>query len=173
MNHLKPNPHGIDYAIELLQKPLYEELSALGSVQGYGRVYKNKKETGYSLEALNGSEYTDVLGGEDSRFFFFMHNDLNGDTNVGVKIDIVFMVKLTDFFSDPIRRDEEFRTIVSKLIQRSKFKLQKTVIGMEYIEELTRQIYQRVTSSGNLAFFDMHPYHAVTFQTEVFYNRKA
>lgn len=175
MNHLKPNPTGVDYAIELLQKPLYEELSKLNAdLIGYGRVYKNRRGDKYTLEALNRNEYVDVLGGEDSRFFFFMHNDLDGDTNVAVKVDIVCMVNLDDFFSDPIRRDEEFRTIVSKLIQKSKFKMLKTIIGMEYIEGLISQSYQRVFNpEGNVAFADMHPYHAVTFQTEVYYNRKA
>lgn len=170
MNHLKPDPTGVDYAIELLQKPLYAELSAMNpNLIGYGRVYKNKRDGNFSLEALTRNEYVDVLGGEDSRFFFFMHNDLDGDTNVAVKVDVICMVKLTDFFNDPIRRDEEFRTIVSKLIQKSKFKMLKTVIGMEYIESLISQNYQK----ANLSFADMHPFHAVTFQTEVYYNRKA
>lgn len=170
MNSLKSNPTGIDKAIELLQVPLYKELVKMNpNVKGFGRVYKNKKDAGFTLETLNGKEYRDVLGGEDSRFFFFMHNDLNGDTNVSVKVDVICMVKLTDFYSTVERQDEEFRTIVTKLIQRTgKFKLKKTVIGMEYIEGLISHNYQK----ANLSFSDMHPFHAVTFQTEVYYNRK-
>lgn len=169
MNTLKTNPEGVDKRIEQLQKPLYDALNALNpNVKGYGRVFKTTSTEGLKLESISATEYVDVLGGEDSRFFFYLHNDLDGDTNVLAKVDVICMVKLTDFYNTPERMDEEFRTVVTKTIQKSPFKIKKTLLGMDYIQGLVSQNYEK----ANLRFADIQPFHAVTFQTEVYYNRK-
>lgn len=171
MNNLITNPVGIDKAIEALQISLYNELQLLStSIKAYGRVFKNAKDSGFVLETFieGTNEYRDVLSGEDTRFFFYLHDTINGDTDVTAKVDLVCMVNLNTLFNASGRRDEEFRAIVSNVLHRSRFKQLKIVIGMEYIERLASGLYER----ANLSYSDMHPYHAVTFQTEVNYKLK-
>lgn len=171
MNTLKTKPSGIDKKIEQLQKPLYSTLKSHNEkIKGFGRVFKNQKTTGIALEVHKGKgEYEPVLNGEDSRFFFILHNDLAGDTNITAKVDVVCMVDLNEFFeNDPERRDEEFRRIVQEVIQDSPFNLKKTTIGIEYLQKLMPDIFKKT----NLRFSDTHPTHVVTFQTEVDYKNQ-
>jgi hypothetical protein len=99
---------------------------------------------------------------------FYLHDTINGDTDVKAKVDMICMVNLKDFFNAPGRRDEEFRAIVSNVLHRSRFKQLKIIMGMEYIERLASGLYEQ----ANLSYSDMHPYHAVTFQLEVNYKLK-
>lgn len=171
MNNLKPTPIGIDRAISQLQVPLYEALNALtGDITGFGRVYKNKTDKGYDLEAYvkDGDYSKNVLDGDRSRFFFYLNEEMEGDTDLKARVDIVFMVNLKDLFGISERKDEEFRAIVSECIQGSRFNQIKTIIGADHILRLISNGYDKT----NLVFNDMHPYHAVTFQTEVNYKLK-
>lgn len=171
MNNLKTNPIGIDKAIERFQIPVYEELKKLNaSIKGYGRVYINKRSSGYVLETyLEGTnDYVDVLNGEDSRFFFYLYDTLIGNSDLTVKVDFVCMVNLDDFFGTPERKDEEFRAIIVELFHRSSFNLKKIILGMQHIEMLSSGLIDR----SNISFSDMHPFHAVTFQAEVNYKLK-
>ncbi|MGB7842333.1 MAG: hypothetical protein WBL21_06050 [Salinimicrobium sp.] len=170
MNHLKTTPSGIDKKIEQLQKPLYRVLKDLNAkVIGFGRVFRNQQPTGIALEVHKGNgEYEPVLDGEDSRFFFYLHNDLEGDTNITAKVDVVCMVNLDEFYEGPERRDEEFRAVVQQEIQNSPFNLKKTVIGTEYLERMLPDVFKKT----NLRFSDAHPTHVVTFQTEVNYKNQ-
>lgn len=171
MNHLKNNPAGIDKKIEQLQKPLYRSLKLLNpKVVGFGRVFRNQRPKGIALEVHKGNgEYEPVLDGEDSRFFFYLHNDLQGDTNIIAKVDVICMVNLNEFYeNEPERRDEEFRAVVQDQIQNSPFTLKKSVMGTEYLERLLPDLFKKT----NLRFSDAHPTHVVTFQTEVNYKNQ-
>lgn len=170
MNNLKLNPIGIDKAIEGLQIALYKELSTLGgSITGFGRVYKNKIDSGYALEThnVNSDYHTNVLDGEKSRFFFYLES-MEGDDDLKAKVDIVFMVNLKELFNDVARNDEEFRAVVTKVIKRSRFNQLRPIIGMDHIKGLISDGYK----DTNLDYNDFHPYHAVTFQTEINYKLK-
>lgn len=174
-NNTKDKPIGIDRAIYQLQKPLYKRLNALAvanqkTVNGYGRVYLNESEEGKKLEYyLGNKEYKDVLGGEDSRFFFHLHDNINGQQSKKARVDLICLVNLVDLMGDESRKDEEFRAIVTEVIGKvQKFELKDTAIGMKYIESIISKPFQKT----NIHYSDMHPRHAVTFQTEVTYELK-
>lgn len=174
MNNLVTDPVGIDSVIEQLQKPLYKTMNDLAQTQGkefngFGRVFKSKVNDLETLEYLKtNGEYEDVLGGEDSRFFFYLHDELNGNTDVSAKVDLIFIVDLNMLFSSNQRRDEELRAIIADNIERSRFNLKKIILGTEHV----KRIVSKPFSDTNLKFSDVHPYHVVTFQTEVHYKLK-
>lgn len=174
-NNRKNNPIGIDRAIDQLQVPLFKKLQAQAElngfeVNGFPRVYHTERDGDHTLEHyLGNGEYKDVMGGEDNRFFFYMHERVKGQISKNVRVDIICMVNLIQLMGNDGRRDEEFRLLVTEEIDRSrKFELKDTIIGMDYIQKLISPKYQ----TTNIAFSDIHPRHAVTFQTEVTYELK-
>lgn len=169
MNQLLEKPVGIDKAIEQLQKPLYSRLKKSNDkIIGYGRVQRNRRDKAFVLEYVNGPEPKDIMGGEDSRFYFYMHEKAEGTPDVMAKVDIICMVNLSDFNIESQGKDEYFRAMVAEEIQRSRFKLTGFTTGVEYISSLIRNGFEQT----NFPFSGLHPKHAVSFHTEVYYKLK-
>lgn len=166
MIYEKTNPVGIDKIISRVQKDLDK---AIDGLHIYGRVEKVKSEDRYVLSEIKGSEYPeDILDGSKSRIFFYLKDSIEGDKDVTAKLDVICMVNLNDLYNSDERRDEEFRIAVTQVLQRSRLRQKSIKIGMDYIESLVSRFYDK----SNLKFENMHPYHAVTFQTEVYYELK-
>lgn len=166
MIYTKSNPVGIDKVISKLQPKLDE---AFNDLHIYGRVEKVKSDDKYVLSEIRGDEYPeDILDGEKSRIFFYLSESVEGDTHVTAKVDIICMVNLDTLYNSNERRDEEFRIKIAQILKRSRFKQKGIKLGMSYIESLVSRFYEK----ANIKFENMHPYHAVTFQTEVYYELK-
>lgn len=168
MNYTRKNLIGVDKAIDKIQRKLYGVLSSKGSIKGYSRVYKNKRN-GFVFEAYVGSnEYEDVLGTDESKFFFVDNEQKNIDQDPSSLVDIVFMVDLNDFFtSSEERKDEEFKSIVYTVLQNSRFKMTQ-INGHERLETLLRGY-----GIGKSVEFDhLHPKLIFTIQGTLNYNLK-
>ena len=74
-NNTKSDPRGIDIQIDRLQKAVYKDLSAMlkngKTLEGYGRVYANKRKDATVFEVYTGkNEYKDIAILDGSSFFF-------------------------------------------------------------------------------------------------------
>lgn len=167
MLYQKNTPTGIDKVIDKLQVQLHKAFN--DKLDVYGRVEKVKTSNGYLLSEVRNGEYPqDILDGSKSRIFFYLNDTIEGSTHVTAKVDVICMVDLNDLYHSNERRDEEFRIKVANIIKRSRFKQQRIKLGMSYIESLVSKFYD----TANIKFENMHPQHAVTFQTEVYYELK-
>lgn len=169
MNDTRPSPSGIDIPINKVQKRLYKLLSSLGSVHGYARVYENERNGRKVLEVYNGKdEYVNVLGQEESKFFFVVDNRRSFQDAPNVRVDVVFMLNLDDFYpnEEVLRKDEEIKEQVMKVLYRKPFTPTTEVSGTDFLNTML----QGYIDGKNIK--DMHPYHVFTVQGTMTFNYK-
>lgn len=169
MNNLRPNPVGIDIPINKVQKRLYSLLSSIGTVNGYGRVYQNVREGRSVFEVYSGkNEYNNVLGQEESKFFFVVDKRRSYQDAPIVNVDVVFMLNLENFYpgENALRKDEEIREQVMKVLYRKPFSPKTEVSGIEYINTML----QGYLDGKNVK--DHHPYHIFSVQGTMTFNHK-
>lgn len=170
MNYLKENPVGVDKPIKKIQEKLYEGLSALGDLNGYGRIYKNKNKDRFVMEAYVGNgEYESVTGQDKSNFFFYVDDIINFNDAPSASINVIFFLNLNDFFSENnYRMDEEIRQKVIKVLEKKPFILDKMVSGVDFVNNILKgYLNGKSIINGNI-----HPYHVFTVQGSVTYNYK-
>lgn len=115
MNHLSTNPIGIDKEINSLQTELYALSTGrwLGTINGYGRVYRNERQDGKIVPQrhISQGDYEDVFFDDNtSGNFFFLDNETHVTKDGLVytaEVKIVFMVNLKSIFNDTVGRQDE------------------------------------------------------------------
>lgn len=123
MNYLKENTVGVDTKIKEYQEYLYDAIVkdwCLQNFDGYGRVYKNKRNDKIVPEYyVNAKEYKEVLldDSRDGIMFFSPSDYIENNQSLSIqKCDIMFTFKMSGLGSNQTRQDEEIRTyIVNKL----------------------------------------------------------
>lgn len=116
MNYLKSNTKGIDTIIKGLQSYLYDSITSywdLNNFDGYGRVYKNKRNEKVVPEYYKSNrEYKEVLlSDKKDGIMFFVASDtteVNGNSLIQ-NCDILFTINLNKIGLNNERQDEEFR----------------------------------------------------------------
>lgn len=166
MNYSKSSNIGVDKAIEKVKNKLYNVLSLIGSLDAYGRVYKNKRGNNIVLEVFKNPDYEDVMGMDSSRFFFVVDERKKFDDDPQSDIDIVFMVDLNHFYPNANeRKDEEFKAIVNTSLKQTNFNV-LNMYGYERLESLLKGLQ----IGKSLNFDHMHPKLIFTVSGELNYN---
>ncbi|MFL5807937.1 MAG: hypothetical protein ACJ749_00370 [Flavisolibacter sp.] len=177
----KTKPVGFDYNIQGLQKFLYDRLKVLWnlnddtSLEGNGRCYREKVDTGYipRLFDASSSEYKNVEFIDDVHaavFFFDVWDSVrqNGTTSVA-KVDLIFMVNLSKIKPDlPYRGDEEARHDIEKLCitPRYNFILKEFGTGIKYVFNR----FDGLTTKDLEQYRDTHPLHVFKIGFELIYH---
>lgn len=167
MNYLKENPVGIDKAIKRQQIAFYDALSLVGVLDGYGRVYKNKKDKTNSLEVYKGNaQYENVSHSDVSKFFFEVENDIDVSDAPEVNVNVHFILDLDNFYPNEKdkRNDEEIRELVLKNVLRQTFNPSKIHIGAYKLSG--------IVNDNKLFSDDMHPKHIFTLSGKLSFNYK-
>lgn len=177
----KTNPVGYDFNIQGLQKFLYDPLKALWklddtSLEGNGRCYREKIDTGYVPRLFVPSSdvpYKNVEFIDDIHaavFFFDVWDSVrqNGATSIA-KVDLVFMVNLSKIKPDLAHRgDEEARHDVERLCvsPRFNFVMKEFGTGIKYV--LNR--FDGLTTKDLEMYRDTHPLHVFKIGFELIYH---
>lgn len=141
----------------------------MGSIDAYGRVYKNKINSGFVLESyISNGEYKDVLGTDTSRFFFVVDERKSFGEDPSSEIDIVFMVDLNDFYNSNERMDEEFKSVVNQVLRDSLM-----TVNNFYGYERLNTMLSGFQLGKSMDFDHMHPKLIFTVNGTVNYNLKA
>ena len=173
MNHLRTEVDGVDEPIKALQKYLYDNIVSyydLNAFNGYGRVYKNKRNDMIVPEYyVSNKQYKEVL--LDSRldgimFFSTSSTSKAYGTLVIQPCDVMFTFNLSRLTDDNERDDEQVRQYVLWLLN------QYTVnLGDKEIETDLRYVY-RDYNGVSAYFYDMQPFHHFKIKIELRYNNK-
>lgn len=144
MNHLKDIPVGIDAVIQPMQIDLYDQLcESWGDMNGFGRVYKQKKQERTIPEYYAGSgQYKEVLTNDSLvGTFFFVEEDEIKSTGLCLSrntVDLYILVDAakarTDIKHYP---DEEIRLQVLNIARRYFTEVVRTTKGREAMKEFT------------------------------------
>lgn len=171
MNYLKTDTVGIDTCIDGYQKHLYDgicESWCLNKFDGYGRVYKNKKDNLiYPEYYINNKEYKEVLLDDRRNGIMFFspsdYQDIQGSLTIQ-KCDVIFSIDLSSLGTSNHRQDEEFRTRVVTLLNRyrKKKEVNQIVTGLE-------NVYNDY-SGVNKYFYDMQDFHHFKVNIDLRYN---
>jgi hypothetical protein len=176
----KTNPVGIDVAIQNLQAYLHKQLVKAWSLTGdsdpafesYGRVYKNKKDTGYVAEVYTGNnEYKEVYWNDTLKAisWFGLSDKIEFDKQNINKVHLVFFVnieKLKPGISH--RADEEIRNEIQKLFGYSLFGFSWESIELG-IDNVLRE-YPGSRRDEGLKVVDMHPIHCFRINLKCIYD---
>lgn len=144
MNHIKINPVGIDEVIQTMQIELYDTLSeSWGDIKGFGRIYKNKKQSRIIPEHYtDNGEYEEVLTDDMSvaTFFFVESGELEnqGSCLSKTNVDLIFLVDVAKAKSEIAHyADEEVRIEVLKIVKKHFSVVGKTIKGFGALEGFT------------------------------------
>lgn len=178
----KTNPVGIDVAIQNLQTHLHKQLVNKWGLAGandplyecYGRVDRNKKDSGYIAEVytggLGGVDYKEVYWNDELKAisFFGTGSKTTFDIKNKVEVHLVFFVntaKLKPSVSH--RADEEVRNEIQKLFGN-------TLHGFSYesmelwLENVLRE-YPGSRRDNRLNAVDMQPVHCFRINLTLLY----
>lgn len=172
MNYLRENPIGIDFEINKIQKFLYDKIVERWSLEdfnGYGRVYKNKKNNLIIPEYyVSEKEYEDVLLDDrlNGIMFFSPHKDADvyGDLIVQ-KCDVIFTFNLSSLGFSNEREDEKIRQFI--LYSLNNFN-RKTDFIKQIKTDLTN-VYSEFNGVANY-FYDMQYFHHFKVTLELRFN---
>lgn len=178
MLHVKDSTVGIDTPIQAFQTYLYDKLKVLwpvddSTLEGYGRVFRNRGDKGYVPELFVGSDDTNNTKYQAVYFdkttlkamFFFDAEDkvIKRDLTFEQGVGIIFIVNLEllngpDTTADLTHRgDEEVRNEIRMIMQDGKF--QTTYEGEETGYRNVFSRYDGVNSKDTEVFEDRHPLH--------------
>lgn len=126
VNHIKPDPVGIDEAIQDIQKELYTFLGVKwqGAIQGFGRVHRNQQawQSVVPQWYVGAGDYKDVY--YDDNFagnFFFIEDQTHetpDETVFNAKVKLAFMINLDKVLPGfPDRPDERARVQVATFLR--------------------------------------------------------
>ena len=185
MNNLLTDINGIDQTIQPIQVDLYRELASVwsGSIEGYGRVYKNienstddipkyyKSSKIFIPEWYNASkkDYEDVFYDDTkSCQFCFLVGDVDktGDSIVyNTKAKVVFMIDLDKIYPGETERlDSKAHRDAMEILRN--FGFNKYVITG--IEKGIDFVFTGYTTL-NVRFNDMHPLHCFAVNIDLQY----
>lgn len=161
MNYLRQNPVGVDSEIQRIQYKLYSEITKywqLDDFNGYGRVYKNKRDKLIIPEYyVSNKEYEDVLLDDKlNGIMFFSPSDttqVNG-TLLTQDCDLIFTFNLRSLGISNEREDEKARQVVLSILNnydaRQDF-VKQTKTGLT-------NVYEDYNGVANY-FYDMQDFH--------------
>lgn len=170
MLFLKADPVGIDAPVQKLQSFLHTELSKrwTGTIDGYGRCYRNKTQKGYVPELyVDGTTYKEIVFDADnlSALFFFDAADVTsvrGATSTQ-RIDVIFQVNLEKIKS--ARADEAARLDVLKILRAPRFGFRLVDYITGYKNTFAR--FDGLLSNAESTWQDSHPLHVFKIGLEL------
>ena len=159
---LKDNPVGIDWAIDRIQKTVFNSVNwdtAVGGYESYHRAYKNESPDGKIPEVYIGDDdYKEVFmdDGFSATSFFMVDDTITQleEDKYSANVDYVFQVLLDELYPSIIHRaDEEAHRDVLLAVNDSVINVEVTDIvkGRENVYSGLR--------IDQLECDDMHPYH--------------
>ena len=112
MNYTLTSTLGIDKVIQSIQVDLYDQLSWSGTVDGYGRIYRNTKDDVVIPEYYQGdNEYKEVYyDDKNSCNFMFVTDEKStteDETLFSNETKVVFMVDLSKILPGETHRADE------------------------------------------------------------------
>lgn len=178
---IKSNASGIDKPIQGLQQFLYKQLKALWklddtSIEGNGRCYREKVDTGYVPRLINADmSYRNVEFIDDVHacvFFFDLWDSVRHNNGSSLaKVDLIFMVNLSKIKPEiPYRADEETRMDVLRLCSttRQSFVMKEFGSGIKYV--LNR--FDGLTAKDTEQYRDVQPLHVFKVTFDLLYHIK-
>jgi hypothetical protein len=172
MLYTKTNPTGIDKPIQEAQKMLHDRLNTLWSINlsGYGRAYILKRKDGNTVPEVfvSDNDYKDILGLDDSRFFF-VQSPTSEKLDFKVyetDVDIYFIIDLSKVKSTITHRaDEEVHQNVDYILSQTSFDVNSIEIGIDnFISDFS------IEDMDNFKLADFQPYHIFKMACSVKYN---
>ena len=174
MNYLRENPVGIDADIIKIQTYLYENIInrwCLEDFNGYGRVYKNKKNSLIIPEYyVSEKEYEEVL--LDDRLngiMFFSPSDtadVYGDLIIQ-ECDVIFTFNLASIEFSNEREDEKIRQLI--LADLNDYLARKDFV--KQIQTGLTNVYGDYKGVADY-FHDMQNFHHFKIRLELRFNNK-
>lgn len=171
MNYLKENNVGIDNPIKRLQVYLYDRIVSnfgLSDFDGYGRVYRNRKDNLFIPEAyVNNKEYKEVLLDDRNDGIMFFSPESNSTAYGSLviqKCDLIFSVNLDNLYGSNERKDEEFRQYVLSLLN-----LYVVDLGDKEIETDLNKVYEKYNGVASY-FYDMQNFHHFKIKINLKFN---
>ena len=168
MNNTKPNPVGVDKAIDRIQTYVYDNWATV-DFDFYGRVYKHEVN-GRVLPLFYTSlrNYKEVLLNDNlDGICFFNVSDSeqvseNGD--VTSDCDIMFSINLSNLKGDTNRMDEEIKQELLETLYRFKgiFNIKEVIKGLE-------SVYSEFNGVSDY-FKNLQPYLHLRIKGEILYN---
>lgn len=172
MNYIASTTAGIDTVIASLQSEFYDLISTLwqGSFNGYGRVYRNKKEGGIVPEWYAGEReyepvyYNDAFAGN----FFFIDGDSHPTSDefcFTSDVKVCFMVNLEEILPDYTgRADAKAQEDIVRAL-RVFADERYSITGIEKgIENVFRGF-----DTSQIQFEDIHPMHTFCVNLKLAY----
>lgn len=171
MLYTKTNPTGIDVPIQKAQKLLYNRLNTEWGIElsAYGRAYINKSRGNKIPEVfVDGKDYKDVLGTDDSRFFFVASDSAQRYDNslYETDVDIYFLIDLKSVKpSVNHRADEEVHNNVDYVLNHTDLTINSMETGIENVLSDFD-----LKDSDNFNYADFESYHVFKMECTVQYN---
>jgi hypothetical protein len=185
----KTAPIGIDWYIQQLQTKLHDTL--IGSnywnladetkYEAYGRVYRNRKDEGYTAEVFTGSgnEYKEVFWSDalTAISFFGVSGPIRRDASILSTVDIHFVMfadlsklNLRNENGNVIdhRADEELRKQVVNIIGKFSNGFEMTSVEL-WLENVLKE-YTGSRRDNRLKYVDMHPVHCFRINMKLSFN---
>lgn len=177
MIYTKYRPVGIDVWIQDMQQDLYDYLQDVWQLTAdeyncYGRVYRNRKDSGYVPEVFtNNNDYKELLL-DDSvtvHSFFGIGSNITIDNYKSQTADVhlVFFINLAKIKPQMARADVEARRDVLEMLkyEMHQFIMKSEVTGVERV----LQEYPGL-SKTDMVKFDTHPWHCFRYNMQCTYD---
>lgn len=171
MNITTASTTGIDTVIKDIQTDLYNYLVGkwTNNIDGYGRVYINKKGNGNVAQFyVQDNDYKDVYlnDSKDGQFFFLTSDSVTTEDEYvyQCKAKVVFMVNLKNILGSG-RQDEKARVQVIDYLRRvshNRFIIEGYEIGVENV--------LRGLDTTNLTKADLQPLHTFSVNIKLYYH---
>lgn len=145
MIYTRTNPVGIDAVIQPLQESLYDLCESWGDIDGFGRVYLNRKGDRIVPEHYNkDGEYREVLTNDMKvATYFFVESDVvsaSGSCLSKNNVDLYFFVNVKEAKPDVGHyADEEVRLDVLRIAKDYFSQVESTVKGENALSEMTTE----------------------------------
>lgn len=170
MNFTTTSTIGIDTVIQSIQTELYANLLASWSenVDGYGRVYINKKENNNIAQYfISEKDYKDVYVNDEKDAQFFFLTDENSTTDDEYvyknKTKVVFIVNVENVFGFG-RNDEKARVEAINFLREiayGRFQIEGYDTGVDNVF--------RGLNTDKLKKADLHPFHVFSVNIDLNY----
>lgn len=172
MNYSLTAPKGVDKVITSLQGELYDILDAnwAGTINGYGRVYRNKQNGSYVPEWYKGGrEYVPVYYDDNfaGNFFFIVSDshDTRDEHIFSVKVKCAFMLNLNSILPDQSERAD---ALVHAQVVKELRKLADERYEVLGIETGIENVFNGFKTEA-IGFQDMQPRHAFAIHLKLAY----
>jgi len=173
LNYRRKHKVGVDVEIDSLQKYLYDNIVCkwnLDDFNGYGRVYKNKRNKLIIPEYyVSEKEYKEVLLDDrlNGIMFFSTSNFAKTYGTLLVQdVDIIFTFNLSSLQFCEEREDEYIRQYIYSLMNQYSSK--------QEVKQITTGLNNVYSDYNGVAdyFFDMQDFHHFKITTEIRYFNK-